>query len=329
MSPAQALDLGCLHLASFAVGGLRKDLRMPKLSLSTALGAAVLLLLIGASPRLVATSPDGIPFDDSRGTIVLRGSVNGQTARIMLDSGADGGMVSQAFAERAGISVNRSRSINIIGVFGEATVFPSLPFDLELGGQEVRLRDFPVTPGIGFDIILGRGMFQQGVVQIDYPNRLIRFFPRDALNFEGNVNTRIGQGGNLLVEMTIEGGRAWLALDTGNSGPTVLTRSFVRRHRLQNFEATGIQLGGAGVIATGQMTLLAMGNAELGPFPFEGFLALYNPDGRRGLDGRRAQTGGRVRQATAQFDGLLGYEVLRNFVVTTDFRNKQLHLYLP
>lgn len=289
------------------------------------------LVAMAWMPLALASSTSGIPFDLSRGAIEIEGTVNGERARIVLDSGSDLGAMSQSFADRAGISVHRGTSVtvNLAGGPGAIEAFPSEAIELELDGQNLRMQDLIVVPGINMDIILGRSVFRQTVVQIDYPNQRVRFFAPDGLSFEGNVTTRVGQGGHLLVETMIQGSPAWLALDTGIRGPTVLTRRFVRRHQLQGFEAAEQAIVEAGIGEDEARTLLAFDDALLGPFPFSGSLALFDPDGQGFLDRRHVRSGGRIPEAQIRFDGQLGYDVLRNFVVTADFGNNQLHLYLP
>lgn len=98
------------------------------------------------------------------------GSVNGHAAKIVLDSGADIGSVSDAFAEQAGIGKNRRQPINMLRVIGEKWVYGSTRLELTFLSQALPIAGLAVVPASFFDILLGRGVFEQMVVQIDYPN---------------------------------------------------------------------------------------------------------------------------------------------------------------
>jgi hypothetical protein len=288
--------------------------------------------LVATTTSAKASGPDAegwIAFDDSRGHIMIEAAVNGVPAGVILDSGADAGAISESFAERAGVEPDRRRPIQASGIFDQHRVFGSREFELEFNESSIPLSGVPVVPGSGFDLLIGRWIFEQGVVQIDYPNQRLRFLDRDAVEFEGNVPVRRGPRGDLMVEVRIDDKHAWLQLDTGNGGVTQLTRHFVNRHGLDEHAIERAQISGGGVIRTGRLQLLQIGEAEIGPFRIADFLANYNPDPNRGLDERYQVTGSRIRQRRAHYDGLLGWEVLRNFLVTTDFREGKLHLYVP
>jgi predicted aspartyl protease len=303
----------------------------PGLAYSVVLAMLVLWTLTAMTVAM-ASAPDEegwIVFDASSGHIRIEAAVNGEPASIILDSGADMGAVSEALSKRAGIGADRRQPIQVSGIYDQHRVFGSHEFELELNGSRIPLRGIPVVPSDQFDLLIGRWLFEQTVVQIDYPNQRIRFLDRDAVNFEGNVRTRRGWRGEMLVKTRVNGNRAWLQLDTGNGGLTQFTRSFVRRHDLDEQAIDSIELVGGGVIRTGRLHLLQIDEVEIGPIRIADFAAGYNPDPNRGLDERYQATGSRVRRQRTQFDGLLGFEVMRNFVVTTDFRNGKLHLYLP
>jgi len=279
-----------------------------------------------------AAEPDAagwIAFEGQGGAVSFSGSVNGEPARIMLDSGASIGVVSGPFSERAGIEPDPRRPIQVAGVFGETRVYGSRPFELVLNEQKLNLADLAVVPGGNFDILLGRWIFEQVVVQIDYPNQRIRFLNRDTVEFESNVEVRSTRYGAILIETLIQEKRAWLMLDTGNLGTVFLNERFVQNHELQDFEVPMEGFESSGVIQTGEVRMLQFDSAQIGPYRFGSLLASYGVDSSRGMYRREAETGSRIRRAQTRNDGLLGYEILRNFLVTTDFRNRKVHLHLP
>ncbi len=288
-----------------------------------------LLFILVSSPVLSSDDQGWIPFSVRGGHIVLDAKVNGHPARAILDSGATLGAVSEGFAEQADIETDGRQEIRVLGVYGDRRVFGSHRFNLELGEQEISVAGLPVVPGDGFDLLLGRPMFDHGIVQIDYPNERVRFLRAGSVDFESNVNVRRDREGQILVEATINDQSALLLFDTGNSGVTLLTHQFVRRHDLDEFEVPAAHVHGRGIVESGDINLLRLDSARIGPFPFDGFLAGYLPEAKGWLDGQRPVPGTRIRQRHVNFDGMLGYEVLHNFLVTIDFSNARLHLHLP
>jgi len=294
--------------------------------------AGILAIFIGYSAAAVhSAEPDAegwIAFNGQGGAVSFDGSVNGQTARIILDSGSNVGAISRAFGERAGIEGDPRRPMQLSGVFGETRVYGSRPFELLLNDQTLNLADLAVVPRAGFDILLGRWIFEQVVVQIDYPNQRIRFLNRDAVEFDSNVDVRSTRGGALLIETFVQEKRAWLMLDTGNMGPVFLNERFVRNHDLFDFEVPMDGLLSSGVIQAGEIRMLQFDKAEIGPYRFDSLLANYALDASEGMERLEAKTGTRIRRPRTRSDGLLGFEVLRNFLVTTDFKNRKVHLHL-
>lgn len=284
-----------------------------------------------AAPCAAADTDDEgwISFAPDTGQIVFETAVNGEPARTILDSGADGNSVSAQFAARAGIREDRSRQISITGLHGERSVFLSREFRMEVGDQTIPLRGAPITPGGGYDVILGRGLFELAVVQIDYPNQRVRFLHPDAVEFEGNIEYRSGRSGAPLVEARVHGERAWLLVDTGNGTITMLKRRFVLRNGLESYRIDGVQPRIGGVVTDGVTHVLQLDEVELGPFRLDRFLAGYIPEHNEGLDGQWQRSGSRLNEDKFLEDGILGYELLQNFIVTMDLKRRKIHLELP
>lgn len=288
------------------------------------------MVMIGG-PYAAADSDDvgWISFTDSAGHIVFDATINGEPAEVIVDSGADSNLLSEEFAARAEIGQYRRRNVKLTGIHGEQNISLSREFDLTVNELTFPMHDIPVTPGGNFDLILGRWLFHLAVVQIDYPNRRVRFLPPDAMKFEGNIRYRGGNAGEPLVAARIHGKRAWLLIDTGNAGITMLKRRFVKRHDLDAYGIDGAQLQTRGVITSGETQLLQLEDVELGPFRLDRFLAGYIPEHNQGFDGQRQRTFSRLNEDKSREDGLLGYELLQNFIVTMDLKRRKVHLALP
>ncbi len=271
-----------------------------------------------------------IRFDDARGWIEFTVQVNGVPARAMLDSGAESNAISRRLAERAGISVHLGNQVSVQGIYGQRNVPVSGAFELQFGQAKAPISGALVLPASSADLILGIGLFQASVVQIDYPNKRIRFLNRDAVSFEGNVRVRTRRGGSPQVAARLHGRTVWMLLDTGNSGATLFKRRLIQRMGLDQPEADLPQAVGSGAVSGGRSRLLQLAGFELGPFPFETLLAAYlEESGRTSFDGRQAGYGSRIRRDNVTYDGILGSEVLKNFIITIDLKRREVHFALP
>jgi hypothetical protein len=296
----------------------------------TGICVVVSMGLVTSAAMALEADPEGwIAFDGSEGQIGLDGSVNGEPVRIIIDSTVNTSVISSAFAERAGIRKDHKVEFEMGGSLANKRVYASRRFEVEIDGSSLNFSGLPIVPGDGFDMILGHPVFEGAVVQIDYPNQRFRFLSPEAVKFEGNTEVRRGPLGELMVETAIEGNRAWLTLDTGLPGATLLTEDFVISNGLDDKRIETTQETGSEQSEADSLQMLKLDRVELGPYRFEQFLARYGGDEKRTMDVGRGETGSRIRKDRSHHDGLLGYEVLKNFLITADFSNSKLHLQVP
>lgn len=291
-------------------------------------------LLLVASPAASreADREDGqgwMHFKESNGHIMFDVKVNGQTAKAVFDTGADASIISEELARRAEINLNRGDTIRVTGIHDQRSIPTSRGFTLEMAGQEVELNRVPVAPAPGFDVIFGRPMAEGAVVQIDYPNQRIRFINRGAVEFEGNVDMKTTRRGAPMVRSRILDDDIWMLLDTGNAGPTILKRKTVRHRDLEQFEVRGMTDASSGAVTTGDQHVLQIPGFKLGPYEFDSLLASYNAESNDGFDGEKSRYGSRLKTDRLPYDGILGYEVMKNFMVTMNLEDGQIQIRVP
>lgn len=168
------------------------------------------------------------------------------------------------------------------------------------------------------------------VVQIDYPNKRIRFLDRDAVKFEGNVPTRRGDCGEPLVQVEVRGKKAWMLFDTGNAGPRLFKGGFVRWHEMDEFETR--QVGpGSGIITMGRTQGLQIPGFRPGPYPFETLLGQYIVEGGEDgfVEGKQSQSESHIRRDHSRYDRILGADLIKNFIGTTALGKRKVHFALP
>ena len=72
-----------------------------------------------------------------------------------------------------------------------------------------------------------------------------------------------------------------------------------------------------------------MPTVTIGPFTLENVISTVPAAGEKTTVGQATSADLRTRMQNASADGLLGYEVLKHFVVTIDFKRSLLHLEPP
>lgn len=137
-----------------------------------------------ARPRIDggAESTGWIDFDFFRDAlIIVRGTLNGAEARILIDSGVSAVAIDRAFADRIGLA--STGDAPIFGVSGDSRASIATGLDVRLAGLALSdARGFvaDISPvyrvaGQAIDLILGRDLFETLLVDIDFPARKIAF----------------------------------------------------------------------------------------------------------------------------------------------------------
>lgn len=162
-----------------------------KTGLAAACLAASVATPASADPRpavcaLVDQAPKGavvsVPFSVVDGRIYVEAKVNGQGPfRFAVDTGASGtGRADSALVTWLGLAVTGSGETS--DAVASAKVGTVRLASLELGGLvrrdvEVITRDYngKIAAGAGFAGILGRAFFEDGLLVIDYPRRMLSF----------------------------------------------------------------------------------------------------------------------------------------------------------
>lgn len=288
----------------------------------------VLLHFAGAE----AAVSDWVPFDNSRGHISIPAKINGIDVRAMLDSGASGNGISEYFLEKHELDYRRGKRIILSGIGGKREVRLVNGLDFELFGTSLKMNDLmPLRLG-GSELIIGLGFFDHFILQIDYPGNRLRIITHDSLDLRkvDNVKMKKAAGSNqpvVKVNMNDEVD-FWLTLDTGNSTGIYLPRR--NASRFDWLETFGTQESRvAGVNTVSAVERFNLPKVEVGPFTLENVIVIVPAEGETTTVGRssRVPTGSRVRGTDS--DGILGYDILKHFVVTIDFKRSLLHLEAP
>lgn len=287
----------------------------------------LITLAILAQPALLsAQQPDEsgwLAFAAGQNRPAVEVVINGGKTLALIDTAISANAISYGFAREAGIEPG-PRSLSVPDVQNGEQLPLSETFTLELDGNPIEIDNAIMIPGEGPGLIVGRPLLNALVVQIDYPNRRLRFLPPDMGNFEGNVKLRRGHFNQPMLSARINGKRTWMTLDTSNDTVTLLTRRIVDKHDWQGREIDADNLAAAGIELRPDVTTMRLDALELGPFRIDSVVAATPVE-----NSRRAEDYGahRIHEKFGG-DGILGHEILRNFLVTIALASDNVHFHV-
>ena len=177
-----------------------------------------------------------IPFELFRGTrIFFQGTVNGQPAMMMLDSGASSSVLNRSFAQRIGAREGQAIQARGAGGTEEGSIAPGVTLEagsLTVSGASVLVLDLDgIARQIGhpIDVILGMETFRAGIVDIDFPQHRISFMPAQGFTPPaGAIAVPVTEAdGGRTIPVSVNGAPPVAAdLDIGNGSALILSRSY-------------------------------------------------------------------------------------------------------
>jgi predicted aspartyl protease len=245
---------------------------------------ALLLLLAACAPQIVPGSPEACrvekitavplippaPPDTTRWAIEVM--LDGKPARMMLDSGAGGLLVSTEAAQRLGLRHRPDYQSSATGLGGMVYRRVFQVGSIAIGEQRRDDTRFAIEmtasqlAGHGFDGIVGMAVFDRNDVEIDFPARTLtlyraRFCPNGSPPWAGRIHgyartdSAAHSRTNLpTVSAALDGHAAHALLDTGATS-TVIDLAFAR---VAGAPATPPEAAPRGVARTMSETTLPM-----------------------------------------------------------------------
>jgi len=283
----------------------------------TQLMILICLLLSGGQIALANWQP----FTLVNGNIIIDVEIEGQSVKAVLDSGATHHMISSKFIENYGQGFKDSTSVKEIGISGERELQHYRQVPIKLFGYDVKLKDVETVDLTDYDLLLGGGFFSNVICQIDYPNSRLRLLSKDSIDMKKNANVPMKRArGSRLPAIQVEANdkKAWLILDTGNAAGILLKSSFAERKGWLENDASLAQS-------------FRLESLSIGPYDLENVLvATPNKDqiADIGRYASESQLGTRIKSGVIP-KGLIGYDILKHFVVTIDYTAYKVNLYAP
>lgn len=228
-----------------------------------------------------AASTGWIDFDFFReAQIHVSGLLNGQPARLLIDSGVGSTAVQMDFAERLGLGT--LGPIKVDDNFAISTGMKLKPITLNLGGLTITsaraisadMSAVHRLSGRSFDAAVGRDLFMQLMIDIDFPSRRIAAhrFGRYAPPAQARSLPLIPKGGVRLIPLAVEGRPPVQALfDLGSRAPLLLSPHYVQERKLLTGRrvSTEPSAGASGVSVATSVTLdrIHFGGVEMRNVP--------------------------------------------------------------
>lgn len=185
-----------------------------------------------------------IPFEFHKNEIILQVSVNGKgPLNMMLDTGTDPSGIDLATAKELGLKLHPvGKEISGGGTDANLGYYTQFPL-IEVGdftaknvdALAIDLSKMSERLGKPLHGVLGHSVLNHRIVQIDYPNRVVRFYarspfskPTDQVNTAKRSVMTFRYDDNVLIDDVSVNGKKMVAnLDTGSSGSFNLTPAAV------------------------------------------------------------------------------------------------------
>lgn len=192
-----------------------------------------------------------VPFELVDGRIYVQAKVNGRGPyRFAVDTGASGmGRADASLVEALGLPLS-GHALNSDGVRTVSAATTRLD-SLDLGGLvrrdlEVITRDYATGTPVEqrFQGIVGRGFFEDGLLVIDYPNRILAY--STVARIAPDARNSVGYERAFRIPVSIGGVRTTGHLDTGANVTLVLPGSLY-----EGIDASALQQAAKGTLGNG------------------------------------------------------------------------------
>lgn len=292
-------------------------------------------LLLLSSLNLYAGATPWQDIEIENGLLLIDVEIAGVPAKAMLDTGAQTLALNLDFLEKNQISYKKGSKIILQGVFGERKANLIKNLNVKMFGSDFPIkRALPFTGDGDVAMIVGLPFFKNFIFQIDYPKQRLKLITRDSLDLKDLQNVKMKHGNNkesLVVSAYLEDGKSVdLLFDTGSNTGLLFERHFADRNGwLENYSKAESQM--SGINESRSTEILVLPAFKIGPYNLEDVIVTVPTEGQSANISEKqqsAQLGKKIAKGSA-YEGILGYDVLKHFVVTLDAKNARMHIIAP
>ena len=278
----------------------------------------------------MAATSKWVDFQLVNGLVVIPTEIHGIEGYSAIDTGSVLTGIEHSFVEKHKANFLRDGVANIQGVHGreKRAAYRDLPVKL-LGVEIVFKKVVDLNLDPRGQLLIG-GDFLRGLYfQFDYPNKRLRAISRDTFDLKkiSNVKTRLDPVTRQpIARVSLNDEHdTWLTIDTGNSGGVVMKRGPAKKNKwLEKY--TTEERSSRGATSSSTVEEFRLPVIGIGPFNVRNARIAVPPEGKQ-LDMFRQN---RSRLGTrSKSQGLLGYDVLKNFIITFDYQTGAMFIELP
>jgi hypothetical protein len=273
------------------------------------------------APAIAA--PVTIPFELIDNRVIVDVTVNGKPFKCLLDTGAEKAM-STAAAKALGLQVAAAGSSSGVGEkrveMGQTTVK-----EFAVGGQKFEGLEFLVAPFDDmppvfgtktFDFIFGGPLFERYVVATDYIAKTVTLRDPESFSYKGSGTVLpIARPNNIpVVDAKLDGVAGRFGVDTGARSALIVYGPFGAKNKLAEKYGAHVEgVTGWGLGGPVRSLLARAKSLEMGATSVQDIVI-------------RLSTQKAGATTSSAMDGLIGPDVLKQFMVTFDYSRKQMIL---
>lgn len=280
------------------------------------------------APSVAAANPVRVPIEIINNHVYVRVCVRDRELVFILDTGAGASILDLDVAKELGLRLGRSFRARGAGAGSvEGAFFDATPVSIPQTAVSVTSRSAIALTGVslgeGFRMqgILGYDFIAGHVLAIDYRSRELRLYDAKSFAYHGPGTaipiTIARNHPHIEAEVVLADGNripGKFIVDVGSSAALALTKPFVERNQLRQRVGPTIRTfagGGVGGATTADIGRVAA--LRIGPYDLASPVTMFHGDSAGVF-------------SDSVWDGNIGGEVLRRFVVFFDYSRKQMIL---
>lgn len=275
-----------------------------------------------ADSRIISGTESVVPVSVEAGEVIVDVSINGRGPfPLMFDTGAVDAVTPET-AAALGLKTEGTGTARDSGGDSVSIAFTRVA-TVRLGDAEMTDQPFAVLslpryltdrgnrPAIaGF---IGYELLTRFAVRLDYDDRTLTLRPERDFRYEGK-GVRVSLTFNAktpVVPAAADGTAGRFAVDTGSTGALTLRRAFVEDHGLAARHPSALRIKSIGAAGPFETILMRLDRFDIAESRIERPATRFPSIGTQGLP-------------FTEVDGSIGYEILRQFVITFDYARGEL-----
>src|SRR3954467_11139092 len=285
----------------------------------------VICLTVGCAAQVksAAAAPVTIPFELVDNRVIVDVTVNGKPFKCLLDTGANAAM-SESAAKELGLDVTDAGSGSGVGE-QQVKMGQTRVKEFSVGGQKFGGLDFLVAPFDDmppvfgtkhFDFLFGAPLYERNVVIADYIAKTLTVRDPKSFAYKGSGTVlHIERPQSIpVIEAKLDGVAGRFGGDTGARAGLILYGPFGAKNKLAEKYGAHVEgVTGWGLGGPVRSLLARAKSLEMGGTGVQDIVIRLS-----------AQKGGLT--TSSAMDGLIGPDVLKQFLVTFDYSRKQMIL---